>query len=86
MNARSSSNPLHGVTLEALLTELVAQYGWDGLARMVDIRCFKSEPSIKSSLTFLRKTPWARSRVEQIYIDRESRPGAAGGNPAGDTP
>lgn len=81
MNAQSSTNPLHGVTLEALLTELVAQYGWDGLARMVDIRCFKSDPSIKSSLTFLRKTPWARNRVEEIYIERASRAGAAGGSP-----
>jgi uncharacterized protein (DUF2132 family) len=80
MSAPSSNNPLHGITLEALLTELVARYGWDGLARKIDIRCFKSDPSIKSSLTFLRKTPWARSRVEQIYIERESRPGATGGN------
>jgi uncharacterized protein (DUF2132 family) len=85
MGAPSSNNPLHGVTLEALLTELVAHYGWDGLARMVDIRCFKNDPSIKSSLSFLRRTPWARSRVEQIYIERESRPSAACGNPAGNT-
>jgi uncharacterized protein (DUF2132 family) len=85
MSAPSSNNPLQGVTLEALLTELVARYGWDGLARMIDIRCFKSDPSIKSSLNFLRKTPWARSRVEQIYIERESRSGVAGGNPAGNT-
>lgn len=61
-------NPLHGVTLEALLTELVAHYGWDGLAQRVDIRCFKSDPSIKSSLTFLRKTPWAREKVETLYV------------------
>ncbi|MNG12742.1 hypothetical protein D3C84_963760 [compost metagenome] len=61
-------NPLHGVTLEALLTELVAHYGWDGLAQRVDIRCFKSDPSIKSSLTFLRKTPWAREKVEALYV------------------
>lgn len=69
MHNPSSKDPLQGVTLAALLTELVAHYGWDGLAQMVDIRCFKSDPSIKSSLTFLRKTPWARSRVEQIYLD-----------------
>lgn len=68
MSTPTAKNPLQGITLEALLTELVAHYGWDGLARMVDIRCFKSDPSIKSSLTFLRKTGWARSRVEQIYI------------------
>ncbi|WP_201485374.1 VF530 family DNA-binding protein [Pseudomonas sp. OF001] len=61
-------NPLHGVTLEALLTELVAHYGWDGLAQRIDIRCFKANPSIKSSLTFLRRTPWAREKVEALYV------------------
>jgi uncharacterized protein (DUF2132 family) len=65
---QSPNNPLHGVTLEAILTALVAQYGWDGLAQRIDIRCFKSDPSIKSSLTFLRKTPWARQKVEALYI------------------
>ena len=64
----SSNNPLHGVTLEALLTELVSRYGWDGLAQRIDIRCFKNDPSIKSSLTFLRKTPWAREKVEALYV------------------
>lgn len=62
------NNPLHGVTLQTILTELVAHYGWDGLARSIDIRCFKSDPSIKSSLTFLRKTPWAREKVEALYL------------------
>ncbi|MGH8352933.1 MAG: VF530 family DNA-binding protein [Pseudomonas sp.] len=61
-------NPLHGVTLETILTELVAHYGWDGLGKLIDIRCFKSDPSIKSSLTFLRKTPWAREKVEALYV------------------
>jgi len=56
------------VTLEAILVELQARYGWDGLAQRVDIRCFKSDPSIKSSLTFLRKTPWAREKVEALFI------------------
>ena len=65
---QSPNNPLHGVTLEAILTALVAQYGWDGLAQRIDIRCFKSDPSIKSSLTFLRKTPWARQKVEALYL------------------
>jgi uncharacterized protein (DUF2132 family) len=65
---QSPNNPLHGVTLEAILTALVAQYGWGGLAQRIDIRCFKSDPSIKSSLTFLRKTPWARQKVEALYI------------------
>ncbi|WEX00519.1 VF530 family protein [Pseudomonas nitroreducens] len=61
-------NPLHGVTLEAILTQLVAQYGWDVLAKRIDIRCFKNDPSIKSSLTFLRRTPWAREQVEALYV------------------
>ena len=73
--ADSANNPLHGVTLEALLTELVAHYGWDGLAQRIDIRCFKANPSIKSSLTFLRRTPWAREKVEALYVrlPREKR-------------
>jgi uncharacterized protein (DUF2132 family) len=63
-----STQALHGVTLEALLTQLVDHYGWDQLARHVDINCFSSDPSIKSSLKFLRKTPWARAEVEQLYL------------------
>ncbi|MCQ4286042.1 VF530 family protein [Pseudomonas stutzeri] len=63
-----TKDPLHGVTLEAIVVELQARYGWDGLAQRVDIRCFKSDPSIKSSLTFLRKTPWAREKVEALFI------------------
>jgi len=65
---QSPKNPLHGVTLEAILTALVAHYGWDELAQRIDIRCFKSDPSIKSSLSFLRKTPWAREKVEALYV------------------
>ena len=65
MNAK---NPLHGITLEALLTQLVAHYGWEGLAQRVDVRCFKNDPSIKSSLSFLRKTPWARDKVEALFV------------------
>lgn len=61
-------NPLHGVTLEAILNRLVEQYGWEGLAKRIDIRCFKNDPSIKSSLTFLRRTPWAREQVEALYV------------------
>jgi len=64
----ADKNPLHGVTLEQIVTALVAQYQWDGLAQRIDIRCFKSDPSIKSSLTFLRKTPWAREKVEGLYL------------------
>ena len=61
-------NSLHGVTLEGLLTELHAQYGWEGLAKKMDINCFKQDPSIKSCLKFLRKTEWAREKIEAIYI------------------
>lgn len=64
----TTKDPLHGITLQAILTELVEQFGWDGLAQRIDIRCFKSDPSIKSSLTFLRKTPWAREKVEALYL------------------
>jgi uncharacterized protein (DUF2132 family) len=61
-------NPLHGKTLEAILTELAAHYGWDGLAQRIALRCFSSEPSIASSLKVLRKTPWAREKVESLYL------------------
>jgi uncharacterized protein (DUF2132 family) len=63
------NNPLHGITLEKLLIQLVDHYGWEELGRRIDIRCFNWEPSIKSSLKFLRKTQWARDKVEQLYID-----------------
>ncbi len=63
-----SNDPLHGLTLERILTELVEQYGWEEMGRRVAIRCFLFDPSIKSSLTFLRKTPWARAKVEEIYV------------------
>ncbi|GGB44772.1 hypothetical protein GCM10011502_17560 [Oceanisphaera marina] len=63
------NNPLHGITLKALLTELVERYGWEELANRVNINCFKNDPSIKSSLTFLRRTPWARAEVEAIYLE-----------------
>lgn len=61
-------NPLHGITLEAILTDLVERHGWEGLAQRINIRCFTNDPSIKSSLTFLRKTPWARQKVEAWYV------------------
>lgn len=61
-------NPLHGLTLEKMLTELVEQYGWERLAQAVNVRCFKFDPSIKSSLSFLRKTPWARQELETFYL------------------
>ncbi|WML92407.1 VF530 family protein [Thiothrix lacustris] len=60
-------NPLHGLTLQAILTELVEYFGWEGLAERIPVRCFASDPSIASSLKFLRKTPWAREKVEGLY-------------------
>ena len=62
------NNPLHGKTLEMILTELEEHYGWEELGSMIPINCFNIDPSIKSSLTFLRKTPWARKRVEDLYL------------------
>ena len=61
-------NLLHGITLEMILNQLLARYGWEALGRKIKIRCFLAEPSIKSSLTFLRKTPWARKQVEDLYL------------------
>lgn len=69
MSETQPNNPLHGIKLEMILNELVACHGWDGLGRQIEIRCFKYEPSIASSLKFLRRTPWARERVELLYID-----------------
>ena len=63
-----SNDPLHGVTLERIVTDLSAHFGWEELGRRVPIRCFQFDPSVKSSLTFLRKTPWARAKVEDVYI------------------
>jgi uncharacterized protein (DUF2132 family) len=65
--ASHPKDPLHGVTLERIVTELVAEHGWAGLARQIPVRCFQFDPSIKSSLTFLRKTPWARARIEALW-------------------
>ena len=70
MSFKQSGNPLHGITLEIILNQLVADYGWTKLGKLIDIRCFNHEPSIKSSLKFLRKTPWARARVEELYINK----------------
>jgi len=63
-------NPLHGVTLEMILTDLVEHYGWEQLGQTINIKCFTHEPGIKSSLKFLRKTPWAREKVEGLYLRR----------------
>ncbi|GGE74921.1 VF530 family DNA-binding protein [Massilia psychrophila] len=66
-----SDQDLHGITLESILTRLVDHYGWDQLAKRIDINCFTSDPSIKSSLKFLRKTPWARIKVEALYLQTQ---------------
>lgn len=65
---RISNDPLHGITLKTLLETLVFRHGWDGLAEHVNIGCFTNDPSMKSSLKFLRKTPWARTKVERLYL------------------
>lgn len=64
----NQNNPLHGIKLEMILNSLVEHFGWDELSNRINIRCFYNDPSIKSSLTFLRKTPWARKKVEDLYL------------------
>ena len=71
MSEKQPRNPLHGITLEKMLEELVEDYGWAELGRMINIRCFNNDPSIKSSLKFLRKTEWARKQVEALYLDKK---------------
>ena len=68
MNPPQPRNPLHGKTLEAIVTELAAHYGWEGLGQRIPVRCFTLDPSVASSLKFLRKTPWARDKVEGLYL------------------
>ena len=68
MTESQPRNPLHGVTLEVMLERLVAVHGWEALGRLIDIRCFTHEPSVRSSLKFLRRTPWARAKVETLYL------------------
>jgi len=69
MNVKQINNPLHGITLEMMLNELVEHYGWGELGIHVRIKCFNNNPSVKSSLKFLRRKPWARTRVEKLYLD-----------------
>ncbi len=66
--AAQPKNPLHGITLATMIDELFAAYGWEGLSQRINIRCFSHDPSVKSSLTFLRRTPWARTQVETLYL------------------
>jgi uncharacterized protein (DUF2132 family) len=68
MNNQQTNNPLHGKTLEHIVNSLVEHFGWDELGDRINIRCFKNDPSVKSSLNFLRKTPWAREMVEKLYL------------------
>jgi len=68
MGDKPANNPLHGVTLEMMLNRLVEHYGWEALGGMINIKCFKHDPSVKSSLTFLRRTSWAREKVELLYL------------------
>ncbi len=68
MSEEQPNNPLHGVTLEKIISMLVEHYGWDELGILININCFNSNPSVKSSLKFLRKTPWARKKVEDLYL------------------
>ena len=68
-----SKDPMHGVTLEMILNRLIEQYGWDEMWSIVRIKCFQNDPSIKSSLKFLRKTPWAREKVEDLYLAAQKK-------------
>ncbi|MHB8058477.1 MAG: VF530 family protein [Desulfuromonadaceae bacterium] len=68
MTVQNNLDPLHGMTLKSILSELVGQYGWEEMGRNIDIRCFTHDPSIPSSLKFLRRTPWARDKVEEMYL------------------
>ncbi len=74
MAQEQPNNPLHGKTLETIINYLVEYYGWDELGDRIPIRCFMYDPSVKSSLTFLRKTPWARQKVEDLYVHTVTRP------------
>ena len=74
MTAPRRVDPLQGVTLQAMIEHLVARYGWDGLGTRIDIRCFTHEPSVTSSLKFLRRTPWARAKVESLYVHSVAHP------------
>jgi|TARA_B110000908_G_C9974340_1_gene322632 uncharacterized protein (DUF2132 family) len=67
------NNPLHGITLKTILLELIAEYGWGELALKINVNCFKSDPSINSSLTFLRKTPWAKEKVIKLYLETQDK-------------
>lgn len=73
MNQIQKNNPLHGITLESIINDLVFYFDWDTLGELIQINCFRENPSVKSSLTFLRKTPWAREKVERLYLKYKKR-------------
>ena len=73
MTNEQPNNPLHGITLEMMLTYLVEHYGWDEMGRRIAIKCFTNDPSLKSSLKFLRRNPWAREKVEALYLNSRNR-------------
>ncbi|MBT3880821.1 MAG: DUF2132 domain-containing protein [Candidatus Scalindua sp.] len=72
MSEQQANNPLHGVTLEQIVNSLVEHYGWDELGIRIGIRCFTNNPSVKSSLKFLRRTPWARKKIERLYLSTQN--------------
>ena len=86
MNQPRRADPLHGVTLQAMIEHLVERYGWPGLGERIDIRCFTQDPSVTSSLKFLRKTPWARAKVESLYLHSVAHPRKAAAPPPADEP
>ena len=75
MSEKQVNNPLHGITLEQIVNSLVDHYGWNELGKRINIRCFTNDPSVKSSLKFLRKTPWARTKVEELFIATQKKTG-----------
>ncbi len=75
MSEEQVNNPLHGITLEQIVNSLVDHYGWNELGKRINIRCFTNDPSVKSSLKFLRKTPWARTKVEELFIATQKKAG-----------
>jgi uncharacterized protein (DUF2132 family) len=75
MSEQQANNPLHGITLEMIINSLVEHYGWSELGKRINIRCFNNDPSVKSSLKFLRKTPWARKKVDELYISTQKKIG-----------
>ncbi len=74
MSDERKADPLHGITLKAMIEHLVERYSWDGLGQRIEIRCFTHDPSVNSSLKFLRKTPWARAKVESLYLHSAAHP------------